>query len=105
MNARPILAAGLAAALFSALSPMGMAQTTRAAAPAQPAGPPVTHGPPITGMCIFSEGAIIEGSKVGQAVIARLKVLKQQVDAELQPEADSINTEARSIDTQRATMD
>jgi len=105
MNARPILTAGLAAALVSALSPMGMAQTPRAAAPAQPAAPPVTHGPPITGMCIFSEGAIIEGSKVGQAVIARLKVLKQQVDAELQPEADSINTEARSIDSQRATMD
>lgn len=105
MNARPLLLAGLAVGLLSTPAPSGLAQTPRAPAAAAPALPPVTHGPPITGMCIFSEGAIIEGSKVGQSVIARLKVLKQQVDAELQPEADSINTEARTIDSQRATMD
>ena len=113
MNSRRILLASLVAGLLAVQVP-GFAQTPRtgaagppprAPAAAAPSLPPVTHGPPIPGVCIFSEGAIIEGSRVGQSVIARLKVLKQQVDAELQPEADSINNEARTMDSQRASMD
>jgi Skp family chaperone for outer membrane proteins len=108
MHARTILLAGLAAGLTTTLAPLGMAQSPSRAslpsAPAQPASPPVKHGPPIPGVCIYSEGGIVEGSKVGQSVIARLRVLKQQVDAELQPEADAINGEAKSLDGQRATM-
>ena len=107
MHARTILLAGLAAGLTTTLA-LGMAQTAASAAapsaPAQPASAPVTHGPPIPGVCLYSEGAIVEGSKVGQSVIARLKVLKQQVDAELQPEADSINSEAKTLSGQRSTM-
>src|SRR5215469_9716500 len=105
MHARTILLAGLTAGLATTLA-VGMAPAQAApSAPAQPASAPVTHGPPIPGVCLYSEGAIVEGSKVGQSVIARLKVLKQQVDAELQPEADSINTEARTMDSQRSSMD
>ena len=108
MHARTILLTGVAAGLTTTLA-LGMAQTpARAAppsAPVQPESAPVKHGPPIPGVCIYSQGAIIEGSKVGQSVIARLKVLKQQVDAELQPEADSINGEAKTLESQRSAMD
>ena len=99
MNVRKLLAVGLA---VSALTPMGSvasAQTPAAAAP------PITHGPPITGLCVLSLNESIGGSKVGQSVLARLKVLDGQVTAELQPEADSIRTEQRSLESQASTLD
>jgi outer membrane protein len=65
---------------------------------------PLTQGPPINGMCVFSESGIIQGSKVGQAVVGRLRALKQQVDAELQPEANAINSDAKALDGQRASL-
>jgi len=72
---------------------------------AAPATPPLVHGPPIAGYCVFSLNEIIGGSKVGQAVVARLKVLSSQVTAELQPEAESLNTDARALEASRATLD
>jgi outer membrane protein len=94
-----------AAVLVTLLASPIAAQTPRAPAPAAPQmSTPVTQGPPISGMCVFSEGAIIQGSKVGQAVIARLRALKQQVDTELQPEANAINSDAKALDSQRASL-
>jgi outer membrane protein len=100
MNLRPLLLAGLAACALSANSFAAPAAPSAAAAQ-----PPITHGPPIPGICTFSFGQIFTSAKVGQAVDARLKVLGQQVTAELQPEADSISTEKRTLDSQAATMD
>ena len=100
MNLRPLFLAGLAA---GALSANAFAAPGAATAPAAP--PPVPQGPPIPGLCTFSFSQLVATSRVGQAVEARMKVLEAQVKAELQPEYDGINTEGRTMEGQRATMD
>jgi Skp family chaperone for outer membrane proteins len=105
MNARTLLAAGVAVGATLALTSVGLAQATHGSAAAAPAPPPISHGPPIAGFCVFSPREIIATSKVGQSVDARLKVLGQQVNAELQPEADAINTERRTLESSASTMD
>ena len=100
MTARTSLLAGLAASALIAVAPVASAQTGAAATPA-----PLVQGPPIGGYCVFSLNEIISGSKVGQAVVSRLKVLTSQVTAELQPEAESLNTDARALEASRATLD
>lgn len=100
MNFRKLLATGLT---VCALSPIG--STALAQAPAAAPAPPISQGPPIPGYCVFSLNEVIGGSKVGQAVLARLKVLGQQVDAELQPEVEAITTEDHTLQTQAGTMD
>ena len=102
MNARILLLAGLAA---SALIPMGsVAANAQGAAPA-PAAAPIRQGPPIAGYCVFSINEVLGASKVGQAVVGRLKVLSSQVSAELQPEADSIRADERTMESTQATTD
>ncbi|HEY2709175.1 MAG TPA: OmpH family outer membrane protein [Caulobacteraceae bacterium] len=100
MNARSLLVAGLA---IGAL----IANTSATAAPTggAPAAPPLAQGPVIPGVCVFSVNAIIGNSKVGQAVVARLKVLGGQVNAELQPEADGIRNDGKALEAQQATLD
>jgi len=102
MNVRSLLLAGLAAC---AIAPIASAATAPAAAPAAPAAPPIRQGPPIAGYCVFSINEVIGGSKVGQAVVARLKVLGSQVNAELQPEADGIRTDERALESSQASLD
>jgi len=99
MNVRTLLVAGLAVSALAGLAPIASAQTS--AAPT----PPIAQGPPIPGYCVFSLNEIISGSKVGQAVVARLKVLGAQVGAELQPEVDSIRADGRALQAQASTMD
>jgi Skp family chaperone for outer membrane proteins len=100
MTVRNPLLAGLA---VSALIVSGASAAP--ATPAAPAAAAITQGPPIPGYCVFSINEIIGGSKVGQAVVARLKVLGSQVNAELQPEADSIRTDGKALEGQAAGMD
>jgi Skp family chaperone for outer membrane proteins len=100
MKVRTPLIAGLAASALIALAPMASAQTG-----ATPAAAPIAQGPPIAGYCVFSLNEIIGGSKVGQAVVARLKVLNSQVAAELQPQADSIRTDENALRAQASTLD
>jgi len=100
MNARSLLLAGLA---VCALIPTGAAGAQTAGA--APAPPPLRHGPPITGYCVFSLNEVIGGSKVGQAVVSRLKVLGSQVNAELEPEATGIQTDERALESQQASLD
>jgi outer membrane protein len=102
MNARNLLLAGLAASI---LIPTGSAATAApGAAPAAPAAA-IRQGPAIPGYCVFSINEVIGGSKVGQAVVARLKVLGSQVSAELQPEADGIRTDERTLQSTQASTD
>jgi len=100
MNARSLLLAGLA---VCALIPTGAAGAPTAGA--APAPPPLRHGPPITGYCVFSLNEVIGGSKVGQSVVSRLKVLGSQVNAELEPEATGIQTDERALESQQASLD
>ncbi len=101
MKLRTLFLAGLAA---GALGVNAIAATPGATA-AAPAQAPIAQGPTIPGFCTFSFDMIVANSKVGQAVVARMKVLEAQVKAELQPEYEGISTEGRTIETQRATMD
>lgn len=109
MNARSLLVAGVAAGAILALASAPLAQT-RAAAPARPSaaapgGPSLSFGAPISGLCVYSEGQILGQSKVGQSVSARMKMLASAVNAELQPEADAIQTEKKTLDSSASTMD
>jgi Skp family chaperone for outer membrane proteins len=101
MNARSLFVAGVAAGAILALASAPLAQTRGAA----PAGPPLSFGPAIPGLCVYSEGQIFGQSKVGQSVAARMKMLASEVNAELQPEADAINTEKKTLDASASTMD
>ncbi|HTX49819.1 MAG TPA: OmpH family outer membrane protein [Caulobacteraceae bacterium] len=104
MTPRNIFAAGAALSAALSLASATLAQGAHASG-GPPAQTPITHGPPIAGFCVFSSREIIAKSKVGQSVGARLKVLSQQVSAELQPEADAINNERRTLESQASTMD
>jgi Skp family chaperone for outer membrane proteins len=103
MNARSLLVAGVAAGAILTLATVSLAQTRGAAAPA--GGPPLSFGPAIPGLCVYSEGQIFGQSKVGQSVGARMKMLASEVNAELQPEADAINTEKKTLDAGASTME
>ena len=99
MNVRSLLIAGLA---VSAIAASATAAPPPAAAPA---AAPLRQGPPIAGYCVFSINEVLGGSKVGQAVVGRLKVLGSQVNAELQPEADGIRTDERALESSQASLD
>jgi|SRR5580658_3324613 Skp family chaperone for outer membrane proteins len=114
MITRPLRAAALAACAVSLLASAGQAQTTahRTAAAAPPsAAPPaeapaaVTQGPPIASLCTWSPKGVIATSKVGQYVFTRLKTLDGQIRAELQPSADGLENEGKTLQAQQATMD
>jgi len=107
MNARSLLVAGVAAGAILALATAPFAQTRgRAAAPARPAAAAgLSFGAPIPGLCVYSEGQIFGQSKVGQSVSARMKMLANEVNAELKPEADAISTEKKTLDASATTMD
>jgi len=107
MNAKVLAIRGGGVLAALAVSSLALAQpATRTTAPtAAPPAASIAQGPPIAGICVFSPNAIFASSRVGQAVAARMRELGAQIDAELKPEADAINTESRTIETQRATMD
>jgi outer membrane protein len=104
MTARNHLIAGLAAGAAVALASASFAAgpTTPATPPAQP---PLTFGAPIAGFCTFSFQQIMGTSKVGQAVLTRLKQLDAAWQAELQPQVTSFNTDKQAFDTQAASLD
>lgn len=85
-----------AAAVLSSVAGGALAQAQAArpaAAPAQAQAQALTHGAPITGLCVFNQQAAIGGSTAGQAVATRLKALGDVVTAELRPEGTSLQTE------------
>jgi len=102
MNVRNLLLVGLAA---STLIPIGSVAAAAPGAGPPPSAAPIRQGAPIAGYCVFSINEVIGGSKVGQSVVARLKVLGAQVTAELQPEADSIRTDERALESTQASTD
>ena len=73
------------------------------AAPAAPA--PLAQGPAIQGLCLLSVNQAISTSTVGQYVRTRLDQIVSQVKAELSPEDTAISTDARALETSRATID
>ena len=95
MNKSALLIAASAAVLLAAPA---QAQT-------QPAAPPVTHGPPLTGICILSLDGAIGSSTVGKYVQTRLQQISQQVQTELTAEQTVLQNEAKALDAQKASLD
>ena len=107
MTSKPIVAGLCAAAVALTTGSSALAQAPRAAAPAAAAAgqTPVNHGPPLTGVCIFSFENAIGASKVGQYVDGRMKQIIAQTNAELTGEKNQIDNDAKALDGQRATLD
>jgi len=95
MNKSALLIAASAAVLLAAPA---HAQT-------QPAPPPVTHGAPLTGICILSLDGAIGSSTVGKYVQTRLQQISQQVQTELTAEQTVLQNEAKALDAQKASLD
>lgn len=76
------------------------------AALAQTAAPPtVTYGAPIAGLCVVSVDGVIGNSTVGKYVDQRLQQIGSQAQAELTGEKSGIDSEARTLEGQRSTLD
>ena len=102
MISKTFVAGGLAAAI--ALS-SASAASAQAPAPAPgPAAPAVVHGPAVPGICVVSVEGAISSSTVGKYVNTRLQQLVAQVNAELNSEKTAIDSEAKTLDTQRASL-
>ena len=100
MNMKTLVAATCVAALSFGATSSALAQ-----AAAAPAAPTITHGPAVPGVCIMSiEGAIAQ-STVGQYVQTRLTQINTQVAAEIKAEETLISNDAKTLDTQKATLD
>jgi Skp family chaperone for outer membrane proteins len=94
---------GMAATAVAALmlSSGGLAQAQTAGATAAP----VTHGPPLAGVCVFSSQQAVGTSTVGKYVGTRMQQIISQVNTELTTERTAIDTEAKALDAQKATLD
>jgi outer membrane protein len=108
---------GAAAVATLACASSALAQSRSRAAPAKPATTaaapaaatgaaptPINFGPPITGMCLFSEERAVATSKAGQAANTRMQQLRAQVQAELQPEGTALQNDVKTFQAQRATL-
>jgi Skp family chaperone for outer membrane proteins len=92
------------AATVSGLAALATASGAFAQA-APPAAPPINHGAPLAGVCIFSSQRAVATSLVGKAVDARLKTIIAQVNAELTAERTALDSEAKALEAKRATLD
>lgn len=94
-----ILAAAVAGVMSLSAASGAWAQQAAAAAPA------VTHGPAIAGVCMLSLEGAIGTSTVGRYVQTRMDQLVQEVNTELSGERTAIETEGKTLESQRATLD
>ena len=100
MTFKTLVAAGSAAAAVLSAASAAFAQ-----APAAPAQPAITHGNPPPGVCVITARALVANSTVGKYVQTRLQTLGQQAQAEVSGENTGIESEAKSLESQRASLD
>lgn len=91
----------LTAGVFSFTASAALCATPVASTPA----PAVAQGPAIPGVCLLSVNQAIAQSTVGGYVRTRLDQIVTQVRAELSPEETAINTEGKTLDASKATLD
>lgn len=60
--------------------------------------------PSVPGLCVLSQNAVYGGAKVGQVATARYRELGAQLRAQLQPQQQAIQDEARKLEAARAGM-
>jgi outer membrane protein len=98
---------GGAAALLMLSAVHASAQTTShkaAAASVAPAGTTINYGPPITGVCVFSNEGALGASAVGKAAATRLQQLRAQASAELSGEQTSLQEDIKAFQAKRASL-
>jgi outer membrane protein len=98
---------GGAAALLMLSAVQASAQTAshKPAAPvAAPAGTTINYGPPITGVCVFSNEGALGLSSVGKAAATRLQQLRAQASAELSGEQASLQEDIKAFQAKRASL-
>lgn len=111
MTAKLLGAAATALLLVSAVGAHAQTRkssaTTKSTTPAAasaPASTPITHGPPIPGVCIFSQDMAVGTSTVGKAFETRVQQLRAQAAAELSGEENSLKTDVQAFQAKRASM-
>ena len=67
--------------------------------------PAISYGAPIAGLCAVSVDGVLGGSTVGKYVDQRLQQIGAQAQAELTGEKSGIDTEARTLESQRSSLD
>ena len=67
--------------------------------------PAISYGAPIAGLCAVSIDGVLGGSTVGKYVDQRLQQIGAQAQAELTGEKSGIDTEARTLEGQRSSLD
>ena len=97
------LAQGVATTSASAQARPAAARPA-AAAPAAAAPVALPQGPAIPGMCVISQERAVATSSAGRAASERLRQLNAQVTAELKPEQDAIEAEAKTYQSQQAAL-
>lgn len=80
-----------------ALGAFAVATLAAGAASAQSATPQITHGPALTGVCIYNPQRVLVQSTAGQSLQAGMQRLAEEVRGELQPYAASIQSEAQAL--------
>jgi Skp family chaperone for outer membrane proteins len=104
-----ILSQTLALATVAVLASASMAGAqTPPKKPAVPAAsaanPPLLVTAPVPGVCVLSREGLLTSSTVGAYVTDRMKQLGAVVQAELASEQTSLETDAKALDGQKATL-
>ena len=91
---RYLLVFGIGVSLFAT----AQAQT------AAPAPQQLLDGPLIPGVCVLSRDGVLANAKVGQAVTARLRVLAQEAQAEINAERQPLEAEFTALQAESAKL-
>jgi Skp family chaperone for outer membrane proteins len=100
---RYTIAAAAGALLALSATSLAQAQAARPAAPAASQTPP-PQGPALPGVCVLSKEGAVYASTVGKAMLARLDQLNSQADAEIKGQQTSLQTDAKTLESQKATL-
>ena len=80
-----------------ALGAFAVATLVAGAASAQTQPAPLTHGPVVTGVCVYSPQVLLANSTSGQSLVAGLQRLGEEVRGELAPYGATLETEATAL--------
>jgi outer membrane protein len=86
-----------------ALGAFALATLVAGAASAQ-TQPQVTHGAPITGVCVVNLEGVLRASTAGQGIATRIQALEQEVQAELAPYLTTIQSEDTALTQAGASL-
>ncbi|RZJ29963.1 MAG: OmpH family outer membrane protein [Brevundimonas sp.] len=80
-----------------AMGAFALATLTAGAASAQAQQAPLSHGPVVAGVCVYSPQLLLGQSTAGQSLIAGLQRLGEEIRGELAPYGASLEAEATQL--------